>query len=85
MKTYIIFQEYDDFPSYFIVEGNHRSLNEVIINSTEGIEADNLLSLIYNKEGEKILKEYTLSEWIKSIRAEKYNHDFVVIQCGFAL
>lgn len=82
MKTAIIFQEIPEDLFFFVVDGDYRHLNGVLINSTDSDAAkqERLSELIYNENGKYQLPKHNIETFRKAIQDGAH-----LICCGFIL
>lgn len=76
--TAIIYQEFDYLPKFYVIDGDHRQFDGVIVNVD--VDDKGLGDFMYSKEdGTELHKPVTLAEFGEAVR-----HGAHVICCGFA-
>jgi len=85
MNTLILFETFESFPLWFLIKDKQLThLDETIINVTGNQSAeDELVKLIYDKEGKYNQEPISLAAAIDAIRT--LEGKLVVIKCGMAL
>lgn len=81
MKTVVIFNEFDLGMNLYLIEGDHRHLEGVVIDQCDGDEEkmEELNLLIHTEEGEKRHQPITCDQ-----AAEEIRHGAFLTWCGFA-
>ncbi len=79
MQTAIIFNHFE-YIEYFVIEGDHRNLQNVYINSDECADedCDKLNELFYNEDGDVIQTPVDINIFAEAIRQGAF-----VVECGF--
>lgn len=81
MKTAIIYDQFGEKDiEFYVIEGDYSRLDKVYINSYEGDEdlQGELYHLMFNEEGDQILKKASKEEFCKAI-----SKGAKLIVCGF--
>ena len=77
MKTLIIYSDFCDLPTFAIIDGDYSRLNNQVIGSgIDDILEQELLNLIFNKDGLFNI------DFLKDI--PKLNENLIVINVGFS-